>query len=139
MEVPGSKHLGLYVQDMQRRNCKLSSMVNAVNGIKLFLWFLKAIGKERIEEVTRADLEAFVEHEQDRGLKLLSVRTYLAHVHAFLYFLIEEELMAPQVLRRRIRLRLPQRLPRAIEPSDVKRLLNAVTLCVNMSETPSPW
>lgn len=127
MEVPGSKHLGLYVQDMQRRNCKLSSMVNAVNGIKLFLWFLKAIGKERIEEVTRADLEAFVEHEQDRGLKLLSVRTYLAHVHAFLYFLIEEELMAPQVLRRRIRLRLPQRLPRAIEPSDVKRLLNAVT------------
>jgi site-specific recombinase XerD len=127
MEVPGSKHLGLYVQDMQRRNCKLSSMVNAVNGIKLFLWFLKAIGKERIEEVTRADLEAFVEHEQDRGLKLLSVRTYLAHVHAFLYFLIEEELMAPQVWRRRIRLRLPQHLPRAIEPSDVKRLLNAVT------------
>jgi hypothetical protein len=53
-------------------------MVNAVQGVKLFLWFLKGIGKERIEEVTRADLEAFVEHEQDRGLKLLSVRTYLA-------------------------------------------------------------
>jgi integrase/recombinase XerD len=126
MEVPGSKHLGLYVQDMQRRNCKPSSMVNAVQGIKLFLWFLKGIGKERIEEATRADLEAFVEHEQDRGLKLLSVRTYLAHVHAFLYFLIEEELIAPQILRRRIRLRLPQRLPRAIEPGDVKRLLDAV-------------
>jgi integrase/recombinase XerD len=126
MEVPGSKHLGLYVQDMQRRNCKPSSMVNAVQGIKLFLWFLKGIGKERIEEATRADLEAFVEHEQDRGLKLLSVRTYLAHVHAFLYFLIEEELIAPQILRRRIRLRLPQRLPRAIEPGDVKRLHDAV-------------
>jgi integrase/recombinase XerD len=126
MEVPGSEHLRLYVQDMQRRNCKLRSMVNAVQGIKLFLWFLKGIGNERIEEVTRADLEAFVEHEQDRGLKLLSVRTYLAHVHAFLYFLIEEELIAPQILRRRIRLRLPQRLPRAIEPTDVKRLLDAV-------------
>jgi integrase/recombinase XerD len=126
MEVPGAEHLRLYVQDMQRRNCKLSSMVNAVQAIKLFLWFLKGIGKKRIEEVTRADLEAFVEHEQDRGLKLLTVRTYLGHVHAFLYFLIEEELIAAQVLRRRVRLRLPQRLPRAIEPPDVKRLLNAV-------------
>jgi integrase/recombinase XerD len=126
MEVPGSEHLRLYVQDMKRRNCKLSSMVNAVQAIKLFLWFLKGIGEERIEEVTRADLEAFVEHEQDRGLKALTVRTYLGHVHAFLYFLIEEELIAPQILRRRIRLRLPQRLPRAIEPPDVKRLLDAV-------------
>jgi len=126
MEVPGSEHLGLYVQDMQRRNCKVMSMVSTANGIKLFLWFLKGIGKKRIEEVTRADLEAFVEHEQDRGLKPLTVRTYLAHVHAFLYFLIEEERIAPQILRRRIKFWLPQRLPRAIEPSDVKRLLNAV-------------
>jgi integrase len=135
MEVPGSEHLGLYVRDLQRRNCKLRSMANAVSVIRIFLCFLKGIGKERIEEVARADLEAFVEHEQDRGLKPHSVRTYLAHVHSFLYFLIEEELIAPQILRRRIRLRLPQCLPRAIEPTDVKRLLRAVASTLGIE----PW
>jgi hypothetical protein len=56
---------------------------------------------------SRADLEAFVEHEQDRGLKVVSVRSYLAHVLAFVRFLIEEEVLPSDILRRKIRLGLP--------------------------------
>jgi integrase/recombinase XerD len=127
MELPGTEYLKLYVQDMRRRNCKPGSIVSAVHVLKHFLSFLSSLGRKEIEEVTRADLEAFVEHEQDRGLKIRSVRTYLSHAHAFLNFLIEEEILSAEILRKRIWLKLPQHLPRAIDPDDVERLLSVIT------------
>ena len=127
MELPGKDYLKLYVQDMHRRNCKAQSILSAVCVLRHFLSFLSFLGRREIEEVNRADLEAFVEHEQDRGLKILTVRTYLSHAHAFLNFLIEEEILPAEILRRRIRLKLPQQLPRAIDPDDVERLLSVIT------------
>jgi integrase/recombinase XerD len=126
MELPGTEYLKLYVQDMHRRNCKAQSILSAVCVLRHFLSFLSSLGREEIEEVNRADLEAFVEHEQDRGLKILAVRTYLSHAHAFLNFLIEEEILPAEVLRKRIRLKLPQQLPRAIDPDDVEKLLSLI-------------
>ena len=84
---------------------------------------MSSLGRKKIEEVTRVDLEAFVEHEQDRGLKIRSVHTYLSHAHAFLNYLTEEEIVSAEILQKRIWLRLPQDLPRAIDPDDVARLL----------------
>ncbi len=126
MELPGTEYLKLYLQDMHRRNCKPVSIISAAHVLKHFLSFLSSLGRKEIEEVTRADLEAFVEHEQDRGLKIRSVRTYLSHAHAFLNFLIEEEILSAEILRKRIWLRLPQDLPRAIDPDDVERLLSVI-------------
>jgi len=127
MELPGTEYLKLYLQDMHRRNCKRVSILSAAHVLKHFLSFLTSLGRKEIEEVTRADLEAFVEHEQDRGLKIRSVRTYMSHVQALVHFLIEEEVLSPEILRRRIRFKLPQHLPRAIDPEDVTRLLSALT------------
>jgi integrase/recombinase XerD len=127
MEFPGKDYLKLYVQDMHRRNCKAQSILSAVCVLRHFLSFLSSLGRREIEEVTRADIEAFVEHEQDRGLKIRTVRTYLSHAHAFLNFLIEEEVLPAEVLRRRIRLKVPQQLPRAIDPDDVEKLLSVIT------------
>lgn len=123
MELPGTEYLKLYLQDMHRRNCKPVSILSAAHVLKHFLGFLSSLGRKKIEEVTRADLEAFVEHEQDRGLKIRTVRTYLSHAHAFLNFLIEEEILSAEILRKRIWLKLPQNLPRAIDPDEVERLL----------------
>jgi hypothetical protein len=106
MELPGTEYLKLYVQDMHRRNCKPGSILSAAHVLKHFLSFLSSLGRKEIEEVTRADLEAFVEHEQDRGLKILSVRTYLSHAHAFLNFLIEEEILSAEILRKRLGMNL---------------------------------
>jgi integrase/recombinase XerD len=116
-----------YLLDKQRRNCKVLTLQAALNCLKVFFTFLEGIGKSGLEELTRADLEAFVEHEQDRGMKLSSIHTYLAHIYAFLDFLIEEEIVAAEVLRRRVRLRLPQSLPRAMEPDDVRQLLCGIS------------
>jgi integrase/recombinase XerD len=76
--------------------------------------------------ITRDDIEAFVEHEQDRGLSLATVRLKLVVIRAFLRFLIEEGYLDHEVLTRRIQIKLPERLPRAIEPADIKQFLGVI-------------
>jgi integrase/recombinase XerD len=72
------------------------------------------------------DLEAFVESEQDRGLKPLSVRGRLHSIYAFLRYLLDRGMAPADVLARRIRIKLPTLLPRAMEAEDVKRLLGVL-------------
>jgi site-specific recombinase XerD len=89
----------------------------------LFLSFIEDLGKTHIEEITSQDLEAFVEHEQDRGLSMVSVKTRLCAIYAFLHFWHDKGVVSSEPLVRKIRLRLPEPLPRAIDPDDVNRLL----------------
>lgn len=121
MELPSKAYVQCYLLDMNRRNCKRKSLLEALNSLKLFLTFLKNTGKTQLEQLTRADPEAFIEHEQDMGLQPSSVRTYLGRVNAFLHFLVEEGIVHPDVLTRKIRLKLPHYLPRAIDPDDVRQ------------------
>lgn len=127
MEVPGKSHVQLYLLQMHRRNFTILTIAQSLTTLKRFLTFLHTTGKRCVEEVSRSDLEAFVEHEQDRGLKITTVRTVLTRVYAFFSFLVEQELIAPDILIRKIKLRLPQHLPKAMDPQDVKRLLEVIT------------
>jgi site-specific recombinase XerD len=88
-----------------------------------FLDFYGKSGKRELREMERVDLEAFIEHEQDRGLRISTVRTRLACIIAFLHFLMEQDIVAGSLLKRSIKLKLPDVLPRAINPSDVRKLL----------------
>jgi integrase/recombinase XerD len=83
-------------------------------------------GKTCLEEITRRDVEAFIEHEQDRGNKITTIRTSLVSVQAFLRYLVEEGIVSPDVFGRRIRLQLPERLPRAMDPDDFSKLLSVI-------------
>ena len=47
-------------------------------------------------------------------------------VHAFLRFLVEGEVIDPNVLRKKIRVKVPEALPKAIEPENIKALLAAI-------------
>jgi len=125
VDVCGKEHLDCYVRHLARRNCRRLTIVQSLSTLKLFLGFLANNGS-CLEGLSRRDLEAFIEAEQDRGLKLSSVKTKLDRVHAFLGFLIEEELVPPETLVRKIRLKLPQYLPRAIDPDDVRKLISVV-------------
>jgi integrase/recombinase XerD len=71
-------------------------------------------------------VEAFVEHEQDRGLKPATVYSHLSQTNAFLRFCIELGVVDEAVLKKRVRIKLPDYLPRAIDPEDVKRLLSVI-------------
>jgi integrase/recombinase XerD len=87
---------------------------------------IRKSGKKCLEEVTRRDVEAFLEHEQDRGNNITTIRTKLVSVQAFLRYLVEEEIVPPDIFSRRIRLQMPERLPRAMDPDDLLKLRSVV-------------
>ncbi len=125
-QLLGSHHAEQYLRDQYRRGCRPNTMRSSCTAIELFLSFITATGKPHLEQVTREDLYAFIEREQDRGLKPLTVHTRLRAVKAFLRFLIDEEIVDHRVLSRRIAIKIPEALPRAIDPDDVKRLLGVI-------------
>jgi len=79
-----------------------------------------------LEEITKDDLEVFIEHEQDQGLIISTMRTRLHSVIAFVSDMFEAGVIRGDVLAKRIRLRKPETLPRAIDPDDVKPLLSVI-------------
>lgn len=126
MEAPDKTYVQRYLLQMHRRNFKPLTITQAFITLRRFLTFLTTTGKRHVAEVKRSDLEVFVELEQDRGHKLSTVRTSVARIYAFLSFLVEEELIPADILVRKVKLRVPERLPRAMDPEDVRRLLSVV-------------
>ena len=71
-------------------------------------------------------MEAFIEHEQDRGIKITTVRLRLTGVQSFLRHLAEEGIVSRDIFGKRIRLQLPEHLPRAMDPDDLQKLLSVI-------------
>ena len=126
MELPEKEHFSRYLRQKWRMNHKPQSLSGSFKAIELFLAFYASLGKRQIEEIVREDLEGFVEHEQDRGMKITSSYTRLKYVLGFLRFLVEENLLSERILKQKIKLRLPDFLPRAINPDDVRQLLGVI-------------
>jgi site-specific recombinase XerD len=126
LELPAKEHFESYLRHKWRLNHKPSTLQGSFASIRLFLELYRRSGKKDLSEMERADLEAFVEHLQDCGLKISTVRTKLACLIAFLHFLIEQEVVSGSILKRHIKLRLPEVLPRAMHPADVKKLLSVI-------------
>jgi integrase/recombinase XerD len=115
-----------YLRHMYRQMCKAQTVYNAYRTIHYFLTYLQSTNKRPLTEITRNDLEAFIEHEQDRGLKLSSVRLKLVMLRALIRFLIEQGYVKEDVLTRKILIKFPELLPRAIDPADLRQLLMVV-------------
>ena len=126
MDLPGKDHVEAYLRHLTRRNRRPKTLYSRLGAIVLFLGMIRDSGKTRLEEITRRDVEAFIEHEQDRGNKITTIRTKLVSVQAFLRYLVEEEIVSPDIFGRRIRLQLPERLPRAMDPRDLRKLLSVI-------------
>ena len=127
MDFPGKDQVRQYLQSQYRSNCKYATLRGNLTAARLFLSFIKVCGKTQLEQINKQDIEAFVEHEQDRGLSIVSVKTRLASIYAFLRYMVDKGVVDPGVLVKKIRLRLPDALPRAINAEDVKQLLSVVT------------
>jgi len=125
-DIIGLDHAKAYLRHKYRQNCKANTLKNDFTTITLFLSYLKSCGKSELDQISRADLEAFVEHEQDRGLKIVSVSNRLGSLYAFLRYLIEHDLADAQLLTRKIKLKVPDALPRAMDPDDIKCLLTVL-------------
>jgi site-specific recombinase XerD len=90
IELPAKDHVERYMRHKWRLNHKPRTLTSSFTSVMLFLDFYGKSGKREIEKIERVDLEGFIEQEQDRGLRISTVRTRLACIIAFLHFLTEE-------------------------------------------------
>jgi integrase/recombinase XerD len=131
----GQAYVKQYLGDLQRRNCRPSTIRNNFQSIALFLHLLKNSGRNNLETITREEFSAFIEYQQDWGLKPRSVSTRLRALSAFFRYLIEREVLHPDVLKRRMRIKIPDSLPRAIDPEDIKALLAVIDSIIILLRT----
>ena len=116
-----------YLRHQYRRNCKANTLKQSATTLAQFLSFFAGKGNIVLEQLTREDLEAFVEDLQDRGMKPTTVNTRLRGVYAFLrYLILEYKVVSWELMERKIRLKLPDRLPRAIDAQHIQQLLAVI-------------
>jgi integrase/recombinase XerD len=122
----GYEFIGRFFASLYR-NCRSENTIRSYQTILFsFMAFLKSNGKQHIETVTREDITAYVEREQDRGMSPNTVNTRTQAIYSFLQFLADRDLVHPKVLTRKIRIKIPEALPRAIDPEDIRLLLAAI-------------
>lgn len=126
MDLPGKEQVEAYLRYLTHGNRRPRTLYSRFGAIILFLGLIRESDKASLEAITRRDVEAFIEQEQDRGIKITTIRTRLVSVQAFLRYLVEEGIVSAELFNRRIRLQLPERLPRAMDPDDLRKLLSVI-------------
>jgi integrase/recombinase XerD len=129
-DLLGKSYVEQYLRHKYRRNCKVNTLRQAAISLVQFLTFLRNSGIRQLEQLSRKDIEAFVESLQDRGLKPTTVNTRLRNVYAFVrYLIIEYSGFDYGLMEYKVKLKLPDPLPRAIDPQHLDQLLSAIDNC----------
>jgi site-specific recombinase XerD len=129
-DLLGKSYVEQYLRHKYRRNCKANTLKQAATSLEQFLSFFANSGNIVLEQISREDIEAFVEALQDRGLKPSTVNTRLRNVYAFVrYLIIEYRGFDFGLMERKVKLKLPDRLPRAIDPQHLDQLLSVIDTC----------
>jgi len=126
LEVPAKEHIEEYLRDQHRRNRRLNTLEQTLATISAFMGFVGSCGKEHLEQISREDLSGWVEYEQERNIKSSTVHMRLGVVKAFLHYFKEREVVSPAVLAKRLSVKVPDSLPRAMDAEDVKQLLAVI-------------
>jgi len=119
-------HASNYLYDMHRRGCRPNTIRSAACAILYFLTHLKHQGHVHIETLTRDDLGSYIEKEQDRGLKPASIASRVKCLYAFFQYLVDQKVVHPNIILRKMHIKVPETLPRAIDPEDVRQLLKVI-------------
>jgi len=126
-DLLGKSYVEEYIRHKYRRNCKANTLRQAATSLEQFLSFFASRGNTVLEQLSREDIEAFVEALQDRGLKLTTVNSRLRNVYAFVrYLILEYTGFDWGLMERKVKLKLPDRLPRAIDPQHLAQLLSVI-------------
>ena len=123
LKVAGKDHLKRYILHKFRNNCKHNTIRGAFTNAVKFLNFIQSYRHRQLETLRRSDIEAFVQFEQDRSMSAATLSTRLVSLYAFIRFLADEGVMSRQLLKRKIHIKLPIKLPKSIEADDEDRIL----------------
>ena len=122
----GGRLVGDYLCRQLRHNCRPNTIRASAATILLFLAFFKRHGGSRLEAITKDHIISFVEHEQDRGMAPTTIDARLKGLYAFLNYRVRRDVIGAEVINRKLRIRVPEALPKAIDPEDVRQLLAAI-------------
>lgn len=114
-----------YLQEKYRNNLAAATIQQSAYVVLSFLAFINERNRD-IANLTRQDIEAFVENEQDRGLTIGAVRTNLRALYTFIGFLVEKEVLPVDILIKKIRIKPPEIMAKAIALEDIGKLLEAI-------------
>ena len=124
--LPGTDLAVEYLYEKYIKNLAVYSIKESGRIVLHFLDFLERQGTT-VYTLTRQDINAYVQYEQDRGIMTTSVATHLRIVYAFIAFLVNQGVLSHTIMQPKIKIKLPEALPRAISADDVQRLLSAIT------------
>ena len=127
LDLPGKEHVEAYLHDQYRRHLSSNTLRNTFTAIRGFLEFVKEGEKCALEKITREDIEGYIEHEQDRGVKPSTIDMRIRLLRAFFRFLIDRGALGAEILLKRVKIKVPEALPRAMDPEDVKKLIGVLT------------
>ena len=123
--LPGAELAIEYLYSKYIRNLSVHTIRQTGGVVLSFLNFLHD-GGTTIFTLTRRDIGSFVEYEQDRGLRPISIIGYLRALYAFIAHLVKEEILPHAIMQRKIRIQEPETLPKAIPQEDIQLLLDAI-------------
>lgn len=115
-----------YIYGKYIKNLSIDTIQNSSRVILYFLRFLTDQGTT-IYNLTRQDISAYLQHEYGRDLTTQTIVNYLRVVYAFIVFLVDQKVLPHVLLERKIRIKLPDVLPRAIPGDDIELLLGAIS------------
>ncbi len=125
--LPGYEYVIEHLYDKYHRNITIRNIDQTGQILGGFLAFLQESEVSGLETIRRKDIANYIDHEQERGLKINSVRNHLQTVYAFLHYLVDNEILPLEIIYRRIRVKLPEVLPRAIPTEDLRKILAVIT------------
>lgn len=123
--LPGSDYLLAFLGDKYRQGRSANTIRASGSAVLSFLAFLDS-QECSLAALNKADLSAYVEAEQDRGLKIVSVNSKTRILYQFLSYLTTRQVVSPAILKHRIRMRIPDPLPRALSSEDLELLLSVL-------------
>ena len=105
-KLPGAELAVEYLYGKYIRNLSVSTIQQSGRIVLYFLHFLTRDGTT-IFTLTRQNISAYVEYEQDRGLKTQSVVNHLRALYTFIGFLIDQGIVPETVMQPKIKIKLP--------------------------------
>jgi len=122
----GFEQVKAYLIELYRRNCQPNILRTHAVTIDSFLVCLKGSGRGGLEAIEREAIGGFVEHQQDQGVTPNTISVRLRGLYSFLKFVVSRGELSAEVLTRKLRIKLPQSLPRAIDPQAVRQMLGVI-------------
>jgi integrase/recombinase XerD len=122
----GHEQVEAYLRGQLRRNCRPNTIRSSASAILLFLDYLRTSSCDSLIAISREHIGGFVEAQQDRGLAARTVHVRLRRVYSFLRFLLDQEIIGADLLKQKLKIKLPDSLPRAIDPEDIEQMLSVL-------------